>query len=845
MRGQSQRWMWVVAALFSAPALAYSGGVVGYSGSQSGVSCSSCHAPANVTPPTVTISGPTNLNAGATGNYTLTISGGPGVRAGMNLSVDNPNATLTAGSTASKKTADELHHASPQAFSNGSVSFPFTVKAPTAAGTIKLYAAGQSTNGANGSGGDREALTTLTITVVSANQAPTIATAASATPSTVVATTTQLSVVGADDGGEAALTYTWSSAQGPAPVAFSVNGTNAAKTTTATFSRAGSYSLAVSAKDAAGLSVTSTVNVTVNATVSSVAVSPAMAGVPTNGAQQFAASATDQFGTVISPAPTFAWTTTGGGTISTTGLFTASGTPGGPFTVTATAGGKTGTAKVSVLNGSPPVIVQPAYAASNPVTGNDVRLSALATDNGGDANLTYSWSASGPSPVTFTPNGTNAASATIATFAGAGQYTLTVTVTDKDQLTATSAVMVDVTQTATRLAIQPATATVSINGTQQLTAAATDQFDKPMMVAVAWGIEAGGTVNSSGLFRAQGVPGGPFTVTASTGPVSATAAITVKEGGAPTVALDASSTPALVSGKSAQLSVLGADDAGEKTLKYRWAGTGPSPVTFTANDTNDAKNTWVNFTAAGHYVLSVTIENAAGLTASSTIEVDVKQTPTAIGVSPSTVTVDPNTIQIFSAVLADQFGAPVTTNTPVTWTLVGNGVLATDGMFTAPEAPGGPYAVSATAEGMRASALVSVGEAAQDRVAPTLAVKLDAQTALTGKVLLAADAQDDVMMAKVEFLVDGESVGHTTVEPWQVELDTWALKNGPHQLEVIATDVAGNATRAGPIEITVSNIGGGIYGEVGCNAPGADPSLISIIALLAMALGNKKRKTKK
>ena len=41
------------------------------------------------------------------------------------------------------------------------------------------------------------------------NAAPTIATAASASPSTVTGTTTTLSVLGADDGGESGLTYSW------------------------------------------------------------------------------------------------------------------------------------------------------------------------------------------------------------------------------------------------------------------------------------------------------------------------------------------------------------------------------------------------------------------------------------------------------------------------------------------------------------------------------------------------------------------------------------------------------------------------------------------------------------
>lgn len=96
------------------------------------------------------------------------------------------------------------------------------------------------------------------------NQSPTVATSASANPASVAGTTTQLSVLGADDGGEANLTYTWStSGTPPAPVSFSPNGSNAAKQTTATFTASGSYSLVVAIADAQGSTVRSTIVVSV------------------------------------------------------------------------------------------------------------------------------------------------------------------------------------------------------------------------------------------------------------------------------------------------------------------------------------------------------------------------------------------------------------------------------------------------------------------------------------------------------------------------------------------------------------------------------------------------------
>src|SRR5262249_38944510 len=100
-----------------------------------------------------------------------------------------------------------------------------------------------------------------------ANQAPTVATAAGSSASTVTGRNPALSVLGRDEGGEATLKYTWA-ATGPAPgpVSFSATGTNAAKIVTATFNKAGTYSFVVTIRDAGGLTATSGVTVVVSQT---------------------------------------------------------------------------------------------------------------------------------------------------------------------------------------------------------------------------------------------------------------------------------------------------------------------------------------------------------------------------------------------------------------------------------------------------------------------------------------------------------------------------------------------------------------------------------------------------
>lgn len=99
------------------------------------------------------------------------------------------------------------------------------------------------------------------------NAAPVITATASASPNIVDGTTTLLSVGATDDGGAANLSYAWSVLSKPSGVAdpaFSVNNSNGASTTTATFAAAGFYTLRVVVSDAQGLTTASNVNVRVN-----------------------------------------------------------------------------------------------------------------------------------------------------------------------------------------------------------------------------------------------------------------------------------------------------------------------------------------------------------------------------------------------------------------------------------------------------------------------------------------------------------------------------------------------------------------------------------------------------
>jgi hypothetical protein len=83
--------------------------------------------------------------------------------------------------------------------------------------------------------------------------------------------------------------------------------------------------------------------------LTSITVTPATASVVNGATQQFSATGYDQNHNPMNPQPSFTWAASGGGTINSSGLFTAT-TVGSNFTVTASSGGVNGTATVSVTD---------------------------------------------------------------------------------------------------------------------------------------------------------------------------------------------------------------------------------------------------------------------------------------------------------------------------------------------------------------------------------------------------------------------------------------------------------------------------------------------------------------
>lgn len=616
---------------------------------------------------------------------------------------------------------------------------------------------------------------------------PTVATAAAATPSTVTGTSTALSVLGADDNGEPALSYTWATTGSPpGAVSFAPNGSNSAKSSSATFTRAGSYTLQVTIRDAQNQAVTSSVNVTVGQTLTSVAVTPATASVTTGATQAFAATARDQFAQPLSATPSFSWTTSGGGTINSSGTFTAGSSAGGPFTVTATTGARSGTASVTVTapgtsanfgetavlgvddgNNSGLLVAQQATLAQ---AGTLQSLSFYVTQAAGQLRLGI-YSANGPSGG---PGTKLAETAQITPVAGWN----TVPVATQVNLTAGTYWLAYLTNS-NSLRFRHAT-----NGQGRWYSVTYGTMPTTYSTS-----PSGGAYHWS-FYGTIGTGSGPT----NQAPTVATAAAASNTG-------DSTYT----------LTALGADDAGESGLRYTWTTTGtpPAAVSFSANGTNAAKSTTANFTRAGTYNFLVTIADAQNATATSSVSVTVSPSVRTVTVSPANASVAAGSTQTFTATLRDQFVQTMTGT--VSWSVSGGGTINSGGVFTAGASAGGPFTVTATSGGRSGTASVSVTVTPPVNQAPTVATAAAASpSTVTGSstslsALGADDAGESALTytwattgsppAAVAFSANGTNAAKSSTATF--------TRAGSYTLRVTIADAQG-ATVTSTIAVTVN-----------------------------------------
>jgi hypothetical protein len=214
-----------------------------------------------------------------------------------------------------------------------------------------------------------------------------------------------------------------------------------------------------------------------------------------------------------------------------------------------------------------------------------------------------------------------------------------------------------------------------------------------------------------------------------------------------------------------------------------------------------------------------------------------------LSVTPSALGVAPSATQLFAAAAADQFGDALASAPAVTWSLSGGGSIDGAGLFTARSTAGGPFTLTASAGALRGTATVTVGEGVVDSMAPSVAFRsLTNGAVLHGAVKLEVLTSDNVGVTEVAWLLDGEQRGVVTSAPFDFVLQAASFPLGPHTLEAIARDAAGNTARTPAIEVTLvaQQPRSVLEGAVGCSS-GAGSAPMAAACLMVLALGRRRR----
>lgn len=97
---------------------------------------------------------------------------------------------------------------------------------------------------------------------------------------------------------------------------------------------------------------------------------------------------------------------------------------------------------------------------------------------------------------------------------------------------------------------------------------------------------------------------------------------------------------------------------------------------------------------------------------------------------------------------------------------------------------------------------------ANDTVSPTVVISspLAGSTVTGTSVLVTANASDNVVVAGVQFKLDGVNLGaEDTIFPYSVSLNTTDFTDGTHVLTAVARDAAGNTAASSTVDINVDN----------------------------------------
>jgi hypothetical protein len=110
-------------------------------------------------------------------------------------------------------------------------------------------------------------------------------------------------------------------------------------------------------------------------------------------------------------------------------------------------------------------------------------------------------------------------------------------------------------------------------------------------------------------------------------------------------------------------------------------------------------------------------------------------------------------------------------------------------------------------EGTYKPSLLVEAATPSDTIPPQVSLSApSAGATVSGQVLIAADASDNVGVKSVQFQINGQNLGAAdTTSPFSVNLDSKLYANGTHSIRAIAVDAAGNSTISAVRSININN----------------------------------------
>jgi hypothetical protein len=397
-----------------------------------------------------------------------------------------------------------------------------------------------------------------------------------------------------------------------------------------------------------------------------VAVSPGSATLYANGTQQFTATVSNSFNSNVT------WSvSSGGGTVSQSGLYTAPASVSTQQTATvkATSAADNSTNSTATITLMPPVAVSVTPASPSLYASGTQQFSATVINT---SNTGVSWSVTS-GPGTISTSGLYTAPAGVAT-----QQSVTITATSAANSSAKGTATITLLPPVS-VSVAPGTATIYSGQTQQFSATVSNASN----TSVTWSIfPSVGTISSTGLYTGPGSVNLQQNITITAKSVAngaATGSATVTLMPAITISVTPTS-PSLYANNTQQFT---ATVSNATNTNVTWSLTGNGAVS-----------------ASGVYTAPAVIstQTTATVTATSVANTSVKQSvtitlrpPIAVSVTPAAVTLYANGTQ--------QFGATVTnaTDTTVTWSLTGAGTLSASGLYTAPSSIATQQSVTVTA----------------------------------------------------------------------------------------------------------------------------------------------------